>query len=226
MVLVALAFLSININSAGGIVRGFNQALGLPSGAIEIVQEDASRYLLVAQVKGRNAITEEPVEAEYEVIEPLTSNDLLVRDRAGVVYRIGQSQECQIVASQIRIARKGEIAVKITNLTLDDEDLQDALRELVVASSQFGVTKQLRSEGRQSRTTNSELRTYLTGTLTISDAEDLSLPTHVDRFDSITLQPGAIAYARLTSASPQEVMTLLGDYSASGNLIVRSIHVL
>jgi inner membrane protein len=66
-------------------------------------------------------------------------------------------------------------------------------------------------------------RTYLTGTLTISDAEDLSLPTHPDRFDTITLQPGEIAYARLTSASPQEATTLLGDYYASGNLIVRTL---
>ena len=140
MVLCAIAILSININSAGGIVRGFNQALGLPSGAIETVNEDASRYLLVAHVKGRNAITEQPVDAEYEVIEPLTSNDLLVKDSKGIAYRVGQSQECQIVASQLRIERKG-----------------------------------------------------------------------------------AIAYVRLVSASPQEVMTLLGNYSASGNLIVRTL---
>jgi inner membrane protein len=202
MVLGAIAILSINLNSAGGIIRGFNQALGLPSGAIETVNEDASRYLLVAHVKGRNAITEQPVDAEYEVIEPLTSNDLLVKDRAGGVYRVGQSQECQIVASQIRVARKGAIALQITNLQLDDQDLQTSLSQLP------------------------QERTYLTGTLTITDAEDLTLPTHPDRFDPITLQPGAIAYVRLTSASPQEVMTLLGDYSASGNIIVRSIHVL
>ena len=35
-----------------------------------------------------------PVDASYEVIEPLTANDLLVKDSAGVVYRVGQSQEC------------------------------------------------------------------------------------------------------------------------------------
>ena len=69
-------------------------------------------------------------------------------------------------------------------------------------------------------------RIYLSGTLTIFDAEDLTLPTHLDRFDTITLQPGSdIAYARLVSAHPEKVMQLLGDYYASGNLIVRTITV-
>jgi inner membrane protein len=84
MVLVAIAILSININSAGGMIRGFNQALGLPSGAIETVNEDASRYLLTAHIKGRNAITEMPVDGAYEIIEPLTASDLLVKDSSGV----------------------------------------------------------------------------------------------------------------------------------------------
>jgi inner membrane protein len=204
MVLVTIAILSININSAGGMIRGFNQALGLPSGAIETVNEDASRYLLTAHIKGRNAITEEPVEADYEVIEPLTTNELLVKDNTSIVYRVGQSQECQIIASQMRIERGKPIATTITNLTLNDEDLYTAMSQL------------------QSKIPE---RAYLTGTLTISDAEDLMLPNHIDRFDTITVVPGAIAYARLTSASPQETMKLLGDYSVSGNLIVRSIHV-
>ena len=56
-ILIVFAILSIQINSAGGIVRNFNHALGLPSGAIETVNIDASRYLLTAHIKGRNAIT-------------------------------------------------------------------------------------------------------------------------------------------------------------------------
>ncbi|MEO1672091.1 MAG: metal-dependent hydrolase, partial [Cyanobacteria bacterium J06631_2] len=79
-ILVVFAILSIQINSAGGIVRSFNQALGLPSGAIETVNQDASRYLLKAHIKGRNAITQEPVEKAYEIIQPLNQNDLLVKD--------------------------------------------------------------------------------------------------------------------------------------------------
>jgi inner membrane protein len=220
MVLVAIAIISININSAGGIIRGFNQALGLPSGAIEAASEDASRYLLTAHIKGRNAITEMPVDASYEVIEPLTANDLLVKDSAGVVYRVGQSQESQIIASQIRIERGKPITTRVSNLILDDEDVYSAL-------SQWNNNPQQTTNNQRSvqQTTNQQ-RIYLSGTLTIFDAEDLTLPSHLDRFDTITLQPGSdIAYARLVSANPQFVMQLLGDYYASGNLIVRSISV-
>ena len=201
MALVAIAILSININSQGGIIRGFNQALGIPSGAIETVNEDAPNYLLRAYIKGRNAITEEPIQKGFEVIEPLTASDLLVKDNNGTVFRVGSSQECQIIASQMRIQRISPINNKAQNLSFDDEDPNDLLSQLL------------------------QERTYLTGTLTVHDAEDLSIPSHPDRFDTITLQPGEVAYARLISASPTEVITLLGDYYVSGNLIARQITV-
>jgi inner membrane protein len=176
--------------------------LGLPSGAIETVNEDASRYLLKAHIKGRNAITQEAIEKTYKVLQPLNQNDLLVKDEDGTAYRVGQSQECQIIVSQIRIERIAPVTTKVTNLVLDDEDLTTAMGNL------------------------EQEKTYLSGTLTISDAEDLMLPSHIDRFDSITLQPGSsIAYARLIGASPGEVVRLLGDYYGSGNLVVRVITV-
>lgn len=198
-ILVVVSVMSISINSGGGLIRGFNQALGLPSGAIETVNEDASRYLLRVRVQGRNAITEQPVDATYEVIEPLTVSDLLVKDEGGTVYRLGSSQESQIIASRIRVERVAPVQVKIENIFLEDEYLD--------------------------RLVNLTGRVYLTGTLTIADGSGLSLPTHADRFDTITLQPGNIAYARLTAASPQYVIDKLGEYSVSGHLIARIINV-
>ena len=201
-ILVIFAILSIQINSAGGIVRSFNQALGLPSGAIETVNQDASRYLLTAHIKGRNAITQESVEKAYEIIQPLNQNDLLVKDELGITYRVGNSQESQIVASQMKIERVAPITTTVTNLFFDDEDLYEKIAALP------------------------QERTYLSGTLTIFDADDLIIPTHIDRYDTITLQPGSdLAYARLIAATPQEVLRLLGDYYGSGNLVVRSITV-
>lgn len=153
-----------------------------------------------AHIKGRNAITQEPIEADYEVVQPLNRNDLLVKDNNGTKYRVGFSQECQIVPSSIRIKRISPIITRATNLILDDEDLYTAMANLP------------------------QERIYLSGTLAISDADDLILPTHIDRFDSITLQPGSnIAYARLIAASPAEVVKLLGDYYASGNIVMRTV---
>ena len=219
-ILVIFAVLSIQINSAGGIVRNFNQALGLPSGAIETVNQDASRYLLKAHIKGRNAITTEPVEKAYEIIQPLNQNDLLVKDELGTTYRVGNSQESQIVASQMKIERVAPITTTVTNIFLDDEDLYEKISTLLqtengeVNSPQFWGAR------------GAETRIYLSGTLTIFDADGLIIPTHIDRYDTITLQPVSdIAYARLIAASPQDVLRLLGDYYASGNLVVRILEI-
>jgi inner membrane protein len=199
-ILIIFAILSIQINSAGGIVRNFNQALGLPSGAIETVNQDASRYLLKAQIKGRNAITQEPIEKDYEIIQPLNQNDLLVKDELGTTYRVGNSQECQIIASQMKIERVAPITTTVTNLFFDDEELSEKIAALP------------------------QSQTYLSGTLTIFDTDGLIIPSHIDRYDTITLQPGSdIAYVRLIASSPIDVLRLLGDYYASGNLVVRIV---
>ena len=51
-----------------------------------------------------------------------------------------------------------------------------------------------------------KVRTYKSVTLTIFDADGLIISTHIDRYDTITLQPGSdIAYARLITANPQDV---------------------
>jgi inner membrane protein len=69
-------------------------------------------------------------------------------------------------------------------------------------------------------------RTYISGVLTLEDAEDLVLPTHPDQFDSMRSQLSAgLMIIHLQSASSQEITSQLGEYFATGTLIVRSIHV-
>jgi inner membrane protein len=221
-ILVIFAIFSIQINSAGGIVRNFNQALGLPSGAIETVNQDASRYLLTAHIKGRNAITQEPIEKAYEIIQPLNQNDLLVKDELGTTYRVGNSQECQIIASQMKIVRVAPITTSVTNLFFDDEELYEKISALIQTENDPVNSNSPQVWGARGAKT----RTYLSGTLTIFDADGLIIPSHIDRYDTITLQPASdIAYARLIAASPQEVVKLLGDYYASGNLVVRIVEL-
>ncbi|MGK7879651.1 MAG: metal-dependent hydrolase [Crocosphaera sp.] len=199
MILCAIAIISININSAGGIIRSFNQALGLPSGAIEIVKQESNKYLLKVKVKGHNNLIEQPINQSYEVIEALSINDLLVKDVQGNTYSIGNSQKNQIQVSQMRVERISPIKTKILNLTFDDEEI-------------YPILSQLPTE-----------RTYLTGTLTVHDSEDLIIMNSLNTFNTITVQPGEMGSAQLTSATPNEVMKLLNDYYVSGNLVVRQI---
>jgi inner membrane protein len=202
-VLVCVAIAIINLNTSGGILKAFNQTLGLSSGAVEIVAAEQNQYLLMAQIKGRNTLTQQAVQGQFEVVQPLTQTDLLVKDSQGRLYRAGETQESQIQITQVQVQRQGNVKPSVREIRLEDEAIAEAL----------------------SRIPQSD-RIYLSGLLTVEDAEDLVPPNYPDRFNSIRVQPGSgIASVHLEAASPAEVIRVLGDYSASGSLIVRSIHV-
>jgi inner membrane protein len=202
-VLACVAIAIINLNTSGGILKAFNQTLGLSSGAVEIVAAEQNQYLLMAQIKGRNTLTQQAVQGQFEVVQPLTQTDLLVKDRQGRLYRAGETQESQIQITQVQVQRQGNVKPSVREIRLEDEAIKEAL----------------------SRIPQSD-RIYLSGLLTVEDAEDLVPPNYPDRFNAIRVQPGSgIASVHLEAASPAEVVRVLGDYSASGSLIVRSIHV-
>ncbi|MGB7417394.1 MAG: metal-dependent hydrolase [Thermosynechococcaceae cyanobacterium] len=200
--LLVVAIATININSNGGVLTAFNKVLGVPSGAVEIVGEEGSKYLMIAHIRGRNAVTQQRIDARFEVIKPLTQNDLLVRDKKGQVFRAGVSQQSQILANQIQVERSFPITVQLQQLNFDSDDV-------------YALISSLPPE-----------RTYITGTLTVEDSEDLQIPSHPQQFNTITLQPAqGFAIAHLESASPQAVAQQLGSYFATGSLIVRTINV-
>lgn len=204
--LVVAVIVSTNINSSGGILRTFNQTLGIPSGAVEIVNAETSLYLLTATISGWALIIQQPVNADFEVVKSLTQSDLLVKDKQGQLYRVGTSQECQIIANRIAIHRGQKIRSRAVEVLLKDRLIAEALA---------GIPPKLFE------------RTYINGTLTLQDAEDLEIPTHTNRFDTLTLQPShKSAIVRLESASPAYVAGLLGDYYATGNLTIRTVEVL
>ncbi len=200
VLLVAVAILSISINSSGGILRTFNQVLGIPSGAVEIVNSENSEYILIATVMGLSIATQQPVHDDFEVVKAMTQSDLLVKDKLGKLYRVGTTQECQIFANRILIQRGPKIKATINHINLHEQEIAEALAKVPTE------------------------RTYINGTLTLEDAEELILPTYADHFDSLTLQPGRnIMIVRLESANPAVVSGLIGEYYATGSLIVRTV---
>jgi inner membrane protein len=203
VVLVCGAIAIINLNTSGGILKAFNQTLGLSSGAVEIVAAEQNQYLLMAQIRGRNTLTQQEVQGQFEVVQPLTQTDLLVKDAQGRLYRAGETQGSQILITQVQIQRLRKAKQSVREIRLEDEAIADVITQLP------------RSD-----------RVYISGLLTVQDAEDLVPPNYPDRFNSIRVQPGSgIASVHLEAASPAEMVRVLGDYSASGSLIVRSIHV-
>lgn len=81
--LIVIAIAAINMNSSGGILKAFNSAVGIPEGAVEIINSDGAHHLMFVFIKGRNAITQEPVQGEFEVVRPLTATDMLVKNSQG-----------------------------------------------------------------------------------------------------------------------------------------------
>ncbi|MGB7413235.1 MAG: metal-dependent hydrolase, partial [Thermosynechococcaceae cyanobacterium] len=118
------------------------------------------------------------------------------------VFRAGVSQQSQILANQIQVERSSPITVQLQQLNLDSDD---------VCATVAGLPPE---------------RTYITGTLTVEDSEDLQIPSNPQQFNTITLQPAqGYAIAHLESASPQEVAQQLGSYFATGSLVVRTVNV-
>jgi inner membrane protein len=203
-VLVCLAIASINIASNGGILKAFNQTLGFTSGAVEIVAQEQNQYLLSAELTGRNAATQQSVASVFEVVQPLTQSDLLLKDSSGRLYRAGETQECQILVNQIRLQRRGRVRQSVQEVQLQEDSVSDLISQVQPAD-----------------------RVYVSGLLLLEDAEDLVVPSYPDRFNPIRVQPGGNQKVSvyLQAASPQDVGQFLGEFSATGSLIVRSIHV-
>ncbi|MBW4474692.1 MAG: metal-dependent hydrolase [Stenomitos rutilans HA7619-LM2] len=197
--LVFVAVVSININSAGGILRAFDQALGSQSGAVEIYQREGSKHQIFAQIQGRHTITQQPIAGNYEVIGTV-GQDLLVKDNQARLYRVGSGTEAQIAPETIHVTVGTSIALVTREAFLDNQSARAAIVPLKLPN------------------------TYISGRLTIDalDRDDVKLHSSKQYFQPIQAFGEVL---ELESASPGELLAVLGDAFATGNLIVRTIHV-
>lgn len=201
-ILALVAIVSITINSGGGIMRGFNQLLGMPSGAVEIVNNEGHQYLLNAHIRGIWQLTSEPVNQSFEVLKSLTQNDLLVKDGQGRIYRAGSSQECQILANQVQVERGPKVITGSREFFLNAQTLSEVLQ---------GIPTQ---------------RSYISGKLNLEDGQDIQVIVHPQQFATVVIQAAqGMAIAHLESANPAELVKSLGDYVATGSVVVRTVRV-
>lgn len=196
--LTAIAIVSINVNLNGGIVKQFDRVLGMPDSAIEAVNEDISKYLLEVQVKGYDRINTTKIDQIYEVVKPISENDLLVKNSSGTFYLIGTSQASQIIPDRIKVNRVALATVFTKNVYLDDQEIYRIMQQLP------------------------QQRVYITGEIEVSDAEDLDIPVNVNQFDTISKVGSKVKFIE---ATPKLIAQKLGDYYGTGNIIIRAINV-
>lgn len=197
--LVLVAISSININSAGGIMRSFDQILGSQSGAMEIYQRESSKHQVFAHIEGRHTITQQAIAGNYEVIGTV-NQDLLVKDDHSRLYRVGTSPEAQIAPERVNVSLGSPIALTTHEVFLNSQSVRGAIAPLGLTNS------------------------YLSGRLTIDPIDKAEINLHGSKQFFQPLQQFG-EQIEIESASPTEVLTTLGDAFATGNLIVRTIHV-
>jgi inner membrane protein len=199
-VCLLLLIISINIHSQGGLLRTFNLWMGIPSGAVELVNQDQDRFLLVAEIDGINTLSQQRVEGTYQVIRALSSSDLLL-EQEGKLYRAGGGIDAQIRLSRIFIRRGQQIRSEVEQVAFTEE--------LFTLPEDPG----------------SPLQVTYTGILEIEDAFDLSLAPNVEQFQPVTLQflGDETALLRFTSARREDLLPFENSYG-SGQMLVRRVY--
>ncbi|MDJ0725220.1 MAG: metal-dependent hydrolase [Prochloraceae cyanobacterium] len=198
ILLTAIAIVSINLNLNGGLIKQFDRVLGMPSTAIETVNEEISQYLLEVEVKGYDRINTKKIDRTYEVVKPISENELLVKDEGDTFYLIGNSQASQIVPDRIKVNKIASASVFTRDVYLDLREIGSIMQQLP------------------------EQRVYISGTLEISDPEDLDIPVNLNQFDTISKVGSQV---KLTAAPPKLISQKLGNYYGTGNIIIRAIDV-
>ncbi|AFY60843.1 metal-dependent hydrolase [Synechococcus sp. PCC 6312] len=199
VLLIIVGVIVLNINSQGGIVMAFNQLLGLPEGVIEEVISKGQNNILYVEIIGKDETTQQNIKDRFEVIQALTSNDLLVESQGGVLYRAGRSQNAQIRVGSIRLERGPSVSSETRQVTLEEQPFTD------LNLDQYPK------------------RTYLTGTVAVTDSFSLNLIPLIDRYNPVTFQPTRdnTGILRLRSARPQDIATIEAD--VTGNILIRTV---
>jgi inner membrane protein len=203
LLFLALGAVSYNLHSQGGLMRVFNSLMAQPSGAAELFRKEGNSKQILAEINGQTSAGE--INGEFEVLEVLSGDTLLVRDASGNLYTAGNRQfcsNCEISILKVKAKTGRAISVSVAEMTLKEQSLRDALRKINFPS---------------------EARVLIFGNLTFSDAEDLQIPTSLQKFNPVRASGEAEnKTVSLHAASLEDVKPIL-NFEASGTLLVRIV---
>ena len=201
MILLTLLFvITINVNSSGGITHNFTQLTAQTQGAAQTYLEQRDNYLVFARVKGHHLITGKPIEGRFEIVGS-EGKQLVLKTEQGLL-KTGEHLE----PTRIRTQKDARVEVKTLTLNLLQESPEDAL---------LSVAHQMPE------------RTYVSGELEVEYAEDLVLPKPVQFYATIRAATGVgVNSVTLHNASPAAVAKLLGQYDATGTLLIKMVKVI
>jgi len=189
--------LFIWINSGSGFIQSLNWILGSSFGAVEQYKQEGGQYLLTVHINGRNVQTQQPVDSQFDIVQDLSANSLIVR-QGDAFFIAGTQGNLNIEASSMRVVGRKPITFAVQKLDFQDKLVNDILSNLPMDS-------------------------YLTGELLI-DGEVGTITTPVGQLSTIQAQTfGRITKLTLTSAITKDVLKLTKNSFGSGSLFMRSL---
>lgn len=198
LVLIACS-VSINIHSEGGILRKFNALLAQQSGAADLFKREGRTRQIIAHIEGAKRQSGADVNANFEIVELLQSNNLLVSDEHGVLFEVGENGD--IIASRIVGSLGRQIKTDIKEINLNDESLRKTFASI-------------------SAPPNS--RVFVSGDLQLKDADLLQIPVSFQKFNTIQISGDSSKTAQLHGASLEDCRKL-AEFYASGNLLIKVV---
>jgi inner membrane protein len=191
---IALLIFGIYLATGGGITQKVSQTLGLKDGLVELYNQKAATNLMYAEIKGVWVRDRTNADGKYLILDNQGS-EFIVTNGQGI-YKTNE----HIISNKLTTTIGRPASTEIKNITFNDEDPIPKLEELKLAYP------------------NNQL--FIFGELTIDFPEDIELPIYANQIERISLTGNTLKF---NYANLKEVITILNEQYAIGNLIIKVI---
>lgn len=199
ILLLALAILIFNINFHGGMLTQFNHLLASPTGVEQLYNQEGSNHLLVAHIEGVHHRDRSPVKGDFWIIDTKGKDFIVQSTTGGEIYQAGIEPDAQLLVERITADLDRGATTTIEPVRLQEQQVLDGLMPFHRATAMV----------------------FVSGELTIDDAESVQLPSDPYQFPTIRVTGNSVA---LESAPLMTVNSTLGEQFATGQLLLKSIY--
>lgn len=180
-----------------GFRRVLHVVLGNPQGAVYDYREMASRYKVIADVKGIDRITSKHFKGRYPVLGAQGNTTLIIKKEDGGLYTVGLRDDANFIPVSVRCKKSDRVMVLTQEVGMSSRTLQD-----------IGYFLDPKKEQ------------YLYGALKM--AEDSRVPYNFKGFNTIF---GFNGYLMFNLATWEDVKKadILGLYVVNGKMTVKTL---
>jgi len=197
VIFLALFVISFQLHSSGGVMQIFTSLLAQPTGVAELYLAHSNKNRVYVNLSGQTSAGQ--ISGRFEVVSLLSNNTFLIR-RDNSLLLVGDSQclHCHVRSDSAKGAIGEAIYVSTQEVRLNDQPVSKFIEHF---------------SGRE---------ILISGELTLPN-EEINIPNSQMQFNAITVTTNLDSkQARLQNARLEDLQPLL-KFTATGNLIVKTI---